>query len=130
MAAFTAAGFPKLAAPTKKKDEPAGVEELGYLMFLSRGQIRTLAQAAITAADEADPTKALKAAKVRDLVDRDHSLDIALFGRMVADAPPTSTWTPPARSPTPSASTSSRPSSITTPRSTTGVRTPRRPVPG
>lgn len=65
-----------------KKD---AVEEAGYLVFLSRRQIENLAAAAAEAAAADDVKKALKDAKVKDLADRDHSVDIALFGRMVAD---------------------------------------------
>jgi CRISPR system Cascade subunit CasC len=78
-ATFAAIGI-KTTAP--KKDEPG---QAGYLVFLSRHQIQALAQAAVTAADADDLAKALKEANVKDMADRDHSVDIALFGRMVAD---------------------------------------------
>ncbi|QBS41306.1 type I-E CRISPR-associated protein Cas7/Cse4/CasC [Nocardia sp. CS682] len=65
-----------------KKD---ATEEAGYLVFLSRHQIAALARAAVDAAAAADVAKALQEAKVKDLADREHSVDIALFGRMVAD---------------------------------------------
>ncbi|GAA5107377.1 type I-E CRISPR-associated protein Cas7/Cse4/CasC [Haloechinothrix salitolerans] len=65
-----------------KKD---ATEESGYLVFLSRRQIDNLAEAAIEAANADNVKQALKDAKVKDLADRDHSIDIALFGRMVAD---------------------------------------------
>ena len=65
---------------------PAPAIKTGYLVFLSQRQIESLADAAIGVADEADPLKAMRAAKVKDLVDADHSVDIALFGRMVADS--------------------------------------------
>jgi len=76
---FKAVGIVTKAA---KKGEPG---EAGYLVFLSRSQLRALAEAAIAAADAGDVAKALKDANVKDLADRDHSVDIALFGRMVAD---------------------------------------------
>lgn len=60
-------------------------EEAGYLVFLSRRQIENLADAAIEAAGADDMPKALRDAKVKDIANRDHSVDIALFGRMVAD---------------------------------------------
>lgn len=61
-------------------------EKLGeYLVFLSRHQIQALARAAVDAAAADDVSKALKEASVKSLADRDHSVDIALFGRMVAD---------------------------------------------
>lgn len=78
-AVFAAIGI-KTTAP--KKDEPG---EAGYLVFLSRHQIKALAQAAAEAADAGDLAKALKDAHVKALADREHSVDIALFGRMVAD---------------------------------------------
>ena len=65
-----------------KKGEPG---EAGYLVFLSRNQLRALAEAAIAAADSGDVAKALKESNVKELADREHSVDIALFGRMVAD---------------------------------------------
>ncbi|WP_378741364.1 type I-E CRISPR-associated protein Cas7/Cse4/CasC [Nocardia brasiliensis] len=60
-------------------------DEAGYLVFLSKHQIVALAQAAIAAAATDDIATSLREAKVKDLADRDHSVDIALFGRMVAD---------------------------------------------
>lgn len=70
----------ELKAPKK-----GALEEPGYLVFLSRRQVENLAEAAITAAASDNVSQSLKAAKVKDLADRDHSVDIALFGRMVAD---------------------------------------------
>ena len=85
VAAMEAAGFKK-PVPPKRKNSEEGSPETGYLVFLSQRQIESLADAAIGVADEADPLKAMRAAKVKDLVDADHSVDIALFGRMVADS--------------------------------------------
>lgn len=61
-------------------------EESGYLMFLSARQVHSLAEAAVAAA-RADGTIAdeLKAREVKKLADTGHSVDVALFGRMVAD---------------------------------------------
>ena len=78
----------KLEKP--KKDESQEEKEDAtlqskYLLFLSRRQIQNLASAAIEAAGADDVKKALRAAKVKDLANRDHSVDIALFGRMVAN---------------------------------------------
>ncbi|MFD7161748.1 type I-E CRISPR-associated protein Cas7/Cse4/CasC [Kribbella sp. NPDC059898] len=70
-------------APAKKAKEAPG--EVGYLVFLSRSQIQNLADAAISAASADDPRKAMRAAKIKQFVDTDHSVDIALFGRMVTD---------------------------------------------
>ena len=76
----------KPARKTKGKesdeDEEDPSAELQYLVFLSNQQISNLAEyAATTAQAEEEPTKkdALAIAKI------DHSIDIALFGRMVAD---------------------------------------------
>lgn len=65
-----------------KADQP---EEAAYLVFLSRRQIENLAAAAIEAASAKDVPKALRDAKVKQIADQDHSVDIALFGRMVTD---------------------------------------------
>lgn len=71
-----------LEVKSPKKD---ATPESGYLVFLSRAQVESLAGAAIEAANADDVGNALKEAKVKDLADREHSVDIALFGRMVAD---------------------------------------------
>ncbi len=57
--------------------------ESDYLLFLSARQIRALAEAAIQAARAGSK---LKAQDVKPLADQAHSVDVALFGRMVADA--------------------------------------------
>ncbi|RRD45914.1 type I-E CRISPR-associated protein Cas7/Cse4/CasC [Tessaracoccus sp. OH4464_COT-324] len=85
VAAMEAAGFKKPVPKAKKKEE-AGTPETGYLVFLSQRQLDSLAEAAVEASSEPNPLQALKNAKVKDLVDADHSVDIALFGRMVADS--------------------------------------------
>lgn len=59
--------------------------ETGYLVFLSRIQIDRLAEVAVEVAEEPDRTAALKAKKVKDLLETGHSVDVALFGRMIAD---------------------------------------------
>lgn len=76
----------KVAAPKTKKDEPSKPPQTGYLLFLSAMQIDALARLAVEAAATDDAKAAIKAGKPRELADRDHSVDIALFGRMVADA--------------------------------------------
>jgi CRISPR system Cascade subunit CasC len=63
--------------PARKKDAP---QESGFLLFLSRRQIESLAAAALTARDQGSYPS-----DVKKLADRDHSVDVALFGRMVAD---------------------------------------------
>jgi CRISPR system Cascade subunit CasC len=70
---------------TVKPPKKGATDEAGYLVFLSRHQIQALADAAIAASTAEDVPQALREAKVKDLADRDHSVDIALFGRMVAD---------------------------------------------
>ena len=71
------------------KTSPAGkgkADESGYLLFLSARQYDNLAEAAVAASAEKDLKAGLKARDVRKLADHGHSVDIALFGRMVADA--------------------------------------------
>ena len=63
----------------KKDDE---IEESGYLVFLSRHQVDNLAGAIVEAARAGEKLEK-KAAKAI-LHDR-HSIDVALFGRMIAD---------------------------------------------
>ncbi|RLK58700.1 type I-E CRISPR-associated protein Cas7/Cse4/CasC [Actinokineospora cianjurensis] len=78
---LTAAGIKTVAA--KKKDEP---DEAGYLFFLSHRQVENLAALAVEAARAAGGGKVAidkKLAKAR--ADQDHSVDVSLFGRMVAD---------------------------------------------
>lgn len=82
--AMEAAGF-KRPVPRGRKGD-GGTPETGYLVFLSQLQLEALADAAVEASTESDAKAALKAAKVKDLVDADNSIDIALFGRMVADS--------------------------------------------
>lgn len=73
----------------KVKRSKAGSEtenaETGYLVFLSQLQIDRLAEVAIEVAEEADRAAALKARNVKSLLETDHSVDVALFGRMIAD---------------------------------------------
>lgn len=85
VAAMEAAGFKKPVPKTRGK-AAEGAPETGYLVFMSQRQIDALAEAAIEASVDPNPLSALKAAKVKDLVDAQHSIDIALFGRMVADS--------------------------------------------
>ncbi|GHS89408.1 type I-E CRISPR-associated protein Cas7/Cse4/CasC [Actinomycetota bacterium] len=82
--ALTAAGI-KLAKV--KRTTTAGESEnfeAGYLVFLSRQQITKLAEAAVAVAGDDDRTGALKKS-AKGLLNTDHSVDVALFGRMVAD---------------------------------------------
>ena len=69
----------KLASPRGKKDAPP---ESGYLLFLSTSQIARLAGLAIASARDGG---ALDAKTVKRIFKEAHAVDIALFGRMVAD---------------------------------------------
>lgn len=69
----------KLSPPRGKKDGP---QESGYLLFLSTSQIARLAELAVTSARDGE---ALDAKTVKKIFKEAHAVDIALFGRMVAD---------------------------------------------
>ncbi len=69
----------KLSPPRGKKDAP---QESGYLLFLSTSQIARLAELAIASARGGE---ALDAKTVKKIFKEEHAVDIALFGRMVAD---------------------------------------------
>ena len=69
----------KLAPPRGKKDAP---QESGYLLFLSTSQIARLAELAIASARDGET---LDAKTVKKIFKEAHAVDIALFGRMVAD---------------------------------------------
>ncbi|WP_436536025.1 type I-E CRISPR-associated protein Cas7/Cse4/CasC [Actinoplanes sp. HUAS TT8] len=75
---FVASG---LAKADKKKTEAKNVES-GYLLFLSHRQLDNLAAAALEAARTGTP---LDKNRFKALANSDHSVDIAMFGRMVAD---------------------------------------------
>jgi CRISPR system Cascade subunit CasC len=80
---LAAAGI-KTAAPKGKKDVP---EEAGYLVFLSHRQVVGLAELAVQAAKEAgDGALSIPKSDAKARADADHSVDVALFGRMVAEA--------------------------------------------
>ncbi|MFE3941635.1 type I-E CRISPR-associated protein Cas7/Cse4/CasC [Streptomyces sp. NPDC059118] len=86
----------KLSVP-KRKSKDADAEDLagesGYLMFLSDRQFGALAALAVEGGKGGD-VKALKdflrvkanKDRAKQAVDTEHSVDIALFGRMVADS--------------------------------------------
>lgn len=69
----------KLSAPRGKKDAPL---ESGYLLFLSTSQVARLSALAIEAARSGS---APDAKEVKKIFKEAHAVDIALFGRMVAD---------------------------------------------
>lgn len=79
-AIFKATGI-KIAVP---KDGEDGRYETGALLMVSPGQIEKLAQYAVEheALDDKDAKKEIKA-----LIKGDQAIDLALFGRMVADNP-------------------------------------------
>ncbi|MBT2384069.1 type I-E CRISPR-associated protein Cas7/Cse4/CasC [Streptomyces sp. ISL-11] len=74
--------------------ESEAAPEAAYLMFLSRGQLDVLAALALEGSSGGE-IKALKdflkikenKVRARQAADTRHSVDIALFGRMVADSP-------------------------------------------
>jgi CRISPR system Cascade subunit CasC len=91
----------KIEAPKRAKskadagEEATVVPESAYLMFLSRRQLDALAALAVEGAGPGGDDKAFAAwvkkdrehkARCREAVDTRHSVDIALFGRMVADS--------------------------------------------
>lgn len=86
-AVFTALGI-KLTAPRTKKGEDEKLEESGYLVFLSNGQLDALAALAAEERESEDADKSLAARKkeLKAIAGSTHSVDIALFGRMVADS--------------------------------------------
>jgi CRISPR system Cascade subunit CasC len=78
-----AAGVLKAAGISTKEPKGGGSAESGYLLFLSRRQQENLAQLAV---DAARAGSAPDAKQAKALANREHSIDIAMFGRMVADA--------------------------------------------
>lgn len=90
---FRAAGI-KVAKPRKKGkvdkllENTPGVEvateETEYLLFVSPRQI-TRAAESILAADGAKPAKKDAEKDAKEILDTEHSIDIAMFGRMVAN---------------------------------------------
>ena len=80
---LTAAGI-KIVKSRKEKD--GALPESGYLLFLSNRQVANLAELAVTAARAADGgTLNVPKTEARARANRERSVDVALFGRMVAD---------------------------------------------
>lgn len=77
-----AAGIKPTTPKKKDEDGEEPLPEATYLLFLSAQQIRRMAEHVVEN-DGAKPSKKGAAA----LLDQNHSVDIAMFGRMVADAP-------------------------------------------
>ncbi|MGW6454438.1 type I-E CRISPR-associated protein Cas7/Cse4/CasC [Streptomyces sp. NPDC055078] len=86
----------KLEVPKRKSkndDDGTAIAEAKYLMFLSGRQLDALAELAVKSSGGGDVEtlkKSLKGkelkAEARSAVNTRHSIDIALFGRMVADS--------------------------------------------
>jgi len=87
----------KIEVPKRKgknDDEPAASPTSSYLMFLSRQQLDALAELTIKAVGGTGDVDVLKShfkkkenkTDARQAVNARHSVDIALFGRMVADS--------------------------------------------
>lgn len=74
-----------------KKGEAAASPELSYLLFFGNRQIETLVDqietvgAAWPTLDEKGIDEALAAVSAKDVLSNGHPIDVALFGRMVAD---------------------------------------------
>lgn len=79
--ALTAAGIKVEKNKARKNAESEDFQKTGALLFLSNPQIDALAQLAITS--EGKPDR--KAAK--EVLTKGNSIDLALFGRMIADSP-------------------------------------------
>lgn len=71
---------PKTKADDSEEEKRRVFQQTGYLLFLSPRQIENLARAIVNADGEN-----LKKGDVEKLIDTEHSVDIAMFGRMVAD---------------------------------------------
>lgn len=80
-----AAGISLTPARVKKGEAPK-LDEAKFLIFLSNLQVDHLAKAAIAAWKSDDTAASLKEAGLKKQLDIDHSVDLSLFGRMVADA--------------------------------------------
>lgn len=80
-ALFASAGI-KLTEPKLREGEEKRGAETGYLLFLSPRQIDNAARH-LAESEGAKPSKN----QAKALLDGAHSIDIAMFGRMVADAP-------------------------------------------
>ena len=81
--ALTAAGVTVTPLKGKKEAKPSIADaEADALFFISNQQLENLAELAVASGDDAIDKKAAKAA-----IDKDHGVEIALFGRMVASTP-------------------------------------------
>ena len=81
--ALTAAGVTVTPLKGKQEAKPSIADaEADALFFISNQQLENLAELAVASGDDAIDKKAAKAA-----IDKDHGVEIALFGRMVASTP-------------------------------------------
>lgn len=82
----------KLTKPRAKKNASGNtddeLQQSGYLLFMGNRQYDQLAEIAAEAIEQDDPIKYVKSEKkhIKQIVANDRSIDVALFGRMVADA--------------------------------------------
>lgn len=73
----------KAVKPKADAEDQTVLQNTGYLVFLSRGQINALAELALRGIAGESITKA----KAQKALTDGNSVDVALFGRMIADAP-------------------------------------------
>lgn len=75
----------KMKAPRTKKEDNAGLEEAEFLFFLSNSQLDRLGYAVCEVAQAEDLKAAIKAVSPKTILKEANSIDVSLFGRMVAD---------------------------------------------
>lgn len=78
-----------LTVPRKKKNqEEQPLDQTGYLLFLGNAQYDALAELAVTVIEGSDGGATIqdKKKQIRGIIRNDRAIDVALFGRMVADS--------------------------------------------
>lgn len=83
--AFSTAGIKLSEARRSTKENPLP-KESGYLLFLSSRQLDQVAALCVVADVAEDSKAALNSGEVKRALDTSHSVDLSLFGRMVAEA--------------------------------------------
>lgn len=83
--AFGAAKI-KLNDPRKSTADNPLPKESGYLLFLSSRQLDQVASICVAAEASDDVKAAFKTKEVKEALNSQHSVDLSLFGRMVAEA--------------------------------------------
>lgn len=78
---LTATGVKVEKAKPRKDNDQTAYSKTGALLFLSNPQIDALADLAVSAEGKIDKKEA------KAILNRGNSIDLALFGRMIADAP-------------------------------------------